>query len=84
VQKISDVEYLLVGDLPVREWAEAFNIKISHQRVSTFGGLVTKLLGKIPQQGDTATLRNLHFTVEKMRNRRVSLIRVKLAGGSET
>ena len=81
VQKISDVEYLLAGDLPVREWAEAFNIKISHERVSTFGGLVTKLLGKIPQQGDTATLRNLHFTVEKMRNRRVSLVRVTLTGG---
>lgn len=81
VRKISDVEYLLVGDLPVREWAEAFNIKISHERVSTFGGLVTMLLGEIPHQGDTVTLRNLHFTVEKMRRRRVSLVRVKLTGG---
>ncbi|MCK5113381.1 MAG: HlyC/CorC family transporter [Phycisphaerae bacterium] len=81
VQKISDVEYLLPGDLPVREWAEAFDIKISHERVSTFGGLVTTLLGKIPQPGDTATLRNLQFTVEKMRHRRVSQLCVKLTGG---
>lgn len=79
VQKLSDVEYLIRGDLSVRDWVEVFRIDLSHHRISTLGGLVTWLLGKIPQPGDVCTFRNLQFTVEKIQGRRVRTLRLKLA-----
>ncbi len=38
------------------------------------GGLVTALLGRIPKSGDVAHLRNLKFTVEKVRKRRIETL----------
>jgi CBS domain containing-hemolysin-like protein len=40
----------------------------------TLGGLVTALLGKIPKPGDTAHLKNLKFTVEKVQKRRIETL----------
>ncbi len=83
VQKISAGEYLIRGDLSVRDWAEFFNMDLSHQRISTLGGLVTWLLGKIPHPGDICTFRNLQFTVETLQGRRVGMLRLKLAEGQK-
>jgi CBS domain containing-hemolysin-like protein len=51
---------------------------LSGGRISTLGGFVTSLLGRIPREGDTASYRNLRFTVESMRGRRVGKLRVEL------
>jgi putative hemolysin len=83
VEQISDREYLLDGNLAIHEWTDAFKIDLSGQRISTIGGFVTSLLGKIPQTGESVTYRNLKFTVESMRHRRIGKIRLeRLEGGS--
>jgi CBS domain containing-hemolysin-like protein len=78
VEAISEREYLLDGDLAVHEWAEAFGIDLAGGRISTVGGLVTSLLGRIPHEGDEADYRNLHFRVESMRRRRIGKLRLTL------
>ena len=78
VQQISQNVYMLDGDLAIHEWDEAFNIDLAERRVSTVGGFVTSLLGRIPAAGDEATYRNLCFTVERMRGRRISKVRLEL------
>jgi len=78
VQRISQNVYMLDGDLAIHEWAEAFDLDLAERRVSTVGGFVTSLLGRIPAVGDKATYRNLHFTVEQMRGRRISKVRLEL------
>ncbi len=77
VQKISDKEYLISADLSARQWAEVFRIDLSHHRISTIGGLVVWLMGKIPQVGDTITFRNLLFTAEETQGRRLRTLRLK-------
>lgn len=75
IQQTGPFEYRLAGDLPIHDWAEVFDVDLAETRQVTIGGLVTALLGKIPKSGDAAHLRNLRFTVEKVRKRRiVSLI----------
>lgn len=81
VQRIGDRQYLLDGDLAIHEWAEAFNMDLQEGRISTIGGFVTALLGKVPQAGESAGYRNLRFTVETMRGRRIGKLRVELAEG---
>jgi len=67
-------EYRLAGNLPVHDWAAVFGVQLDETRVSTIGGLVTAMLGKIPKSGDVAHLKNLKFTVESMRNHRIQTL----------
>jgi len=78
VERISDREYLVLGNLACHEWADAFQMDLASRRISTIGGFVTSLLGRIPQAGDTATHGNVRFTVKSMRRWRVEKVRVEL------
>jgi CBS domain containing-hemolysin-like protein len=78
VTQVAPGEWLVEGDLPVHEWAEAFLAQLPGLRFSTVGGLVVSLLGHIPSVGETAQYRNLQLTIEAMRRRRVTLVRVRL------
>lgn len=74
VVDLGDGRYRISGDLAVRDWAEAFDFPLEHGRISTVGGFVTSLLGRIARVGDCATCRNLTFTVEAMRGRRIAAL----------
>jgi len=78
VVRVGEREYLLEGNLAVHEWSEAFGMDLSGRRLSTVGGFVTSLLGRLPRVGDRAEYRNLRFTVESMRRRRVGRLRLEL------
>ncbi len=74
VKKTGPFEYRLSGSLPIHDWADAFDIEIEETRISTIAGLVTALLGKIPEQGDQVYLGNLKFTVEQMQKHRIKTL----------
>jgi len=74
IEQIGPFQYRLAGNLAIHEWAHSFNIDPSESRISTIGGLVTALLGKIPKSGDVAGLKNLTFTVERMSKRRIETV----------
>ncbi len=78
VEKVSQGRYVVHGDLAIHEWADAFDIDLHGRRISSVGGFVTSLLGRIPSAGDVATYRNLHFTVVTMLRRRIGKIEVHL------
>ncbi|MHC4396252.1 MAG: hemolysin family protein [Planctomycetota bacterium] len=74
IEQTGPFEYRLAGNLAVHDWAQSFNIDPIESRISTIGGLITALLGKIPKSGDVAHLKNLKFTVERMRKRRIETV----------
>jgi len=78
VETVSPGHYVLDGDLAIHEWADAFDIDLRGRRISSVGGFVTYLLGRIPAAGDVAVYRNLKFTVVSMRRRRIGKIEVHL------
>jgi len=78
VEQVEPRRYVLNGNLAVHEWDEAFEMGLRAQRISTVGGFVTSLLGRIPSVGDVATYRNLHFTVLSMRRRRIDKLELRL------
>jgi CBS domain containing-hemolysin-like protein len=67
-------EYRLAGDLPIHDWADVLGIDMEETRLSTIGGLVTTLLGKMPRPGDVAHIGNLKFTVERVRKHRIETV----------
>jgi CBS domain containing-hemolysin-like protein len=83
VESIGPFKYRLAGDVSIHDWAEAFGINPEEAKVTTIGGLVTVLLGRIPKSGDTAYLHNLTFTVERVRKHRIKTVILTLeAAGS--
>jgi len=74
IEQIGPFEYRLAGSLAIHDWAEEFRIAPTESRLSTVGGLVTALLGKIPESGDVAYLKNLKFTVERVQKRRIETL----------
>ena len=74
VEPVGPVAYRLAGNLAVHDWAAAFDIDLEQTRVSTIGGLITILLRKIPQPGDTARIGNIKFTVEHVRRHRIETV----------
>jgi len=81
VERTGEGVYAIDGDLPIHEWAEAFEIDLGGRKVSTVGGFVTSLLGHIPAAGDEAEYGNLRFRVLSMRGRRVDKLELRLAEG---
>lgn len=74
IELLGPLKYRLAGDLSIHDWADTFGIVPAQSRLSTIAGLVTALLGKIPKTGDVARLKNLKFTVEKVRKHRIETI----------
>jgi len=78
IKQLGPFEYRLAGDLAIHDWADVFGIDLEETRLSTIGGLVTTLLGKIPRKGDIAHLGNLRFTVDCVRKHRIETVILSL------
>ncbi|UCF43638.1 MAG: HlyC/CorC family transporter [Planctomycetota bacterium] len=74
IEQIGPFEYRLAGNLAIHDWAGAFGIEPAQTRLATIGGLVTAALGKIPKAGDLAYVKNLKFTVERVRKHRIETL----------
>ena len=82
VQKLSESEYRLAGDLSVRSWENLFGVDLPETagRYTTVAGFVTTLLGRLPEPGDRVRWANVEFTADEVRRRRVTWVRVRLLG----
>lgn len=78
VSEESPNSYLLSGDLTITEWRELFGVVRELPQVTTLGGLVIALLGRLPREGDRAQLGNITLEVVKMEHRRVKRVRLTL------
>ncbi len=74
IQQLGPFEYRLAGDLAIHDWADVLGIDMEETRLSTIGGLVTTLLGRVPRKGDVAHIGNLRFTVERVRRHRIETV----------
>ncbi|MHC4637121.1 MAG: hemolysin family protein [Planctomycetota bacterium] len=74
IEHVGPCEYRLSGDLAIHELADSFSVELFETRISTVGGLVTALLGRIPKSGDIVHHKNLKFTVERVLKRRIETL----------
>jgi len=70
VERLSEREFLLSGDLSMRAWSEFLRSELdTEMHVATLGGFVTGLLGRIPREGDSCRWGNIRFTVRQVDRR---------------
>jgi CBS domain containing-hemolysin-like protein len=78
IKLLGPFQYRLAGDLPIHDWADVFGIDLDETRLTTIGGLVAALLGRVPRKGDVAYIGNLKFTVDRVRKHRVETVILSL------
>jgi CBS domain containing-hemolysin-like protein len=84
IELIGPLSYRVAADLSIYDWAEAFGVDLEETHLTTIGGFVTALLGRIPRLGDEARLKNLKFTVETVQNNRILTVVLTLEPILET
>ena len=78
IVKLSQSTFRVLGLTSIHDVEEAFEIEISNDEVSTFGGLITGELGKIPDAGEGFTYGRMKIEVTEVDDRRVIAASVNL------
>ena len=77
VQKSGVGKWKVSGLSPVHELPEELGVE-EQEELTSFGGLITKELGRIPEVGEILKLKNLQITILEADETRVQLTEVKL------
>ncbi len=80
IEEIFPGKYGLDARLSIDDLNELMDTEIPSEDVDTVGGLVLKVLGEVPKPGASFVLNGLVFTVEKVRNNRISKVTVEVLG----
>jgi len=83
VERLAHNQYLLAGDLPIHDLADVLGVNLVAARITSVGGFLVSLLGRMPKPGDEARYRNLKFSVVSTRRRRVNKLRLELMEETE-
>jgi len=75
--------YRISGLTPIHDIEEELDIEIDNEEVSTFGGLITGELGKIPKRGETLVIQELEITIDEVDDRRVIAATVRIVEPAE-
>jgi CBS domain containing-hemolysin-like protein len=70
VEELSDGAYRVSSRLPIDELGELFGVPLDDDDVDTVGGLMAKLLGKVPIPGAEVEIEGLSLTAERPSGRR--------------
>jgi len=66
--------YWIAGRLPIADLAERLGLDIEVDNVTTVGGLVYELFGRVPRAGEAITYGGYRVVVERVRRRRIERV----------
>jgi len=78
VNQVAPGEWLVPGDLTIRDFPELFGQRTRQARSATPAGLIYSELHRLPQVGDQVRIGNVELRVEAVARGRVTLVRVRL------
>ena len=70
VEHLPDGTLRVPASMDIDDLAELFDVEIDEEDVDTVGGLLTKMIGRVPIVGSAATVAGLTLTAERMAGRR--------------
>ncbi|HEX5969450.1 MAG TPA: hemolysin family protein [Intrasporangium sp.] len=70
VEALEDGTLRVPASLDIDDLAEIFDVTIDEEDVDTVGGLLTKVIGRVPIVGSSGTVSGLTLTAERMAGRR--------------
>ena len=79
VVPLGENRFRIAGGLSIRDWNDAFGLRVVPVEFETVAGLVTARLGRIPRVGDVVRVENLILEVSEVRGRRVLTVDIGVA-----
>ncbi|HRP99968.1 MAG TPA: hemolysin family protein [Terrimesophilobacter sp.] len=76
VVELGEGRFRVSGRLPVDELGDLFGIELDDDEVDSAGGLLTKVFGRLPEEGSTATHSGLVLTADRVERRRGRIITI--------
>ena len=76
-RRLNENEFTVDGALGLYELSDLAGLELESADVSTIGGYVTHLLGRMPRQGDQVPIGDYQVTVSQADNRRVKQLHFK-------
>jgi putative hemolysin len=80
VEHVGPKRFRVDARMSMDDLSELLDFELPHEDVDTVGGLVFKVLGKVPSQGDTFVYHGIAFRVEKVRDHRISKVTLEIIG----
>ena len=80
-RRVNDDEFVVKGIFGLYELNDAAGLELESPDVSTIGGYVTHLIGRLPQQGEKVTIDGYEVTITKCDGRRVEQLHFKRKRG---
>ena len=77
IRELGKGEVIVKALLPMDEFNDHFNSRLSETDSDTIGGLISQTIGHIPQRGEKLIIDSFEFEVVHADSRRVHLMRVK-------
>lgn len=77
--RIDENEFIVEGGLGIYELEELVGLELDSSEVSTVGGYVTHLLGRLPETGEKVMIEGYEVTATKADGRRVEQLRFRRA-----
>ncbi len=78
--KITEKRYRLAATCSISEFNETFNCELPNGDITTVGGFVFGLFGRVPRSGESISHDRFRFRVEKMKGARILSIHLTLSG----
>ena len=80
-RRVNEEEFIVEGMFGLYELNDAAGLELESADVSTIGGYVTHLIGRLPQQGEKVTIDGYEVTITKCDGRRVEQLHFKRKHG---
>lgn len=77
-KQLSENEYLIEGQMKIDDLNDRLGFHLSSENYDSMGGLIIENLDRIPAAGDSILLDNIRLTVQKLDNKRIDRILVKI------
>ena len=74
----SDTSYIVPGNMDVDRLEELFHVRPDGRQATSVGGLVSEIMGRIPQKGEVVEEAGLRYEVLDSSQRRVKRLRISL------
>lgn len=82
-RRLNDDEFVVEGMLNLYELAEQAGLRIESDEVTTIGGYVTHLLGRLPKTGEKVDIEDYAVTTTRADSRRVLQLHFRRRGADE-
>jgi CBS domain containing-hemolysin-like protein len=71
----------VAGDMKLTDFEDLTNFGITDPRMTTIGGVLLRVLDRLPKEGDQITIEGVVLTVLEMQGHRIARLRASKGGG---